>query len=194
MNYTIIPLTKGKVARVDADDAAWLSACKWRLNSKGYAIRSFYVDGKEIVVNMHREIVSAPKGLYVDHIDNDRTNNVKSNLRICTASENLSNRGVFSSNTTGFIGVSCHAHGWRSTIQVDERILFLGLFEDLHRAALVRDHAANLLYREFARLNLPDQRIPLIERRHAEQRLTQYGYAPDADNRWRLATKLAEPE
>lgn len=97
-----IPLTQGKIAFVDDDDAPWLSAYRWRLNSKGYAIRSEYLNGKEVVLCMHRVIMNARKGEYVDHISGIKLDNCKANLRLCTASQNLADRGCSKIHRLGF--------------------------------------------------------------------------------------------
>jgi hypothetical protein len=54
-----IPLTKGQFALVDDADYDWLNQWRWRLNSKGYAIRSFWRKGREVVTSRH----SVKKGL-----------------------------------------------------------------------------------------------------------------------------------
>lgn len=155
-----IPLTQGQFTFLDDDDCAWLSQWRWRLNSKGYAIRSYRVHGREIVVCMHRLILNAQPGQYVDHIDQNRLNNVRSNLRLCTQSQNLANRGLHRNNSTGFKEVTFQHGKWHARIQLDERTYHLGFHDDLKTAALVYDFAARLFFGEFARLNLPDQPIP----------------------------------
>ena len=141
-----IPLTKGQFAIVDDYQYEFLNRWHWRVNSKGYAIRSFTVGGKEIVVSMHREIMQPPKGLVVDHIDNDRLNNVRANLRVITQQQNLMNRRMFKNNTTGFKGVT-YLHGkWHARIEKDGVDIHLGSYEDIKTAALVYDCAAVWLF------------------------------------------------
>lgn len=82
-----IPVGKKDVATVDDEDYPRLSNYKWH-NSSGYALG--FVNGKKQL--MHRLIMNAPRGLVVDHIDHCRLNNVKSNLRIATMTENNQNR------------------------------------------------------------------------------------------------------
>ena len=157
-----IPLTKGQSAIVDDTDYEFLSQWRWRVNSKGYAVRSFTIGGKEIVVSMHREIMQPPKGMVVDHIDNDRLNNVRSNLRIITQQQNLMNRRMFKNNTTGFKGVT-YLHGkWHARIEKDGVEIHLGLHEDIKTAALVYDCAAAWLFGlEYVWRNLPQEPISL---------------------------------
>jgi len=75
-----IPLTKGQLALVDDQDFELLLVYRWRLNSKGYAIRSYTVNGQEIVVAMHRALLQPPPHFVVDHLDHDKLNNTRANL------------------------------------------------------------------------------------------------------------------
>jgi hypothetical protein len=125
---------------------------------------------------MHRVITNAGKGEYVDHINGDKLLNVRANLRLCTASQNLANRGLFKNSTTGFIGVSFEHGRWRAHIQKDDRIIFLSVYDNIKSAALARDYAAKLLFGEFARLNLPIQPIPYGLQQKTERHLLRHGY------------------
>jgi hypothetical protein len=152
-----IRLSKGRVALVDDADYDALVQYRWRVNSKGYAIRSYTVNGKEIVLCMHRVILSAQPGEYVDHIDNDRLNNVRSNLRLCTQTQNLANRGLHRNNSTGYKGVNVQRGKWHARIQMFGHAVHLGMYKDAELAALVYDAAARMLYAEYARVNFPDR-------------------------------------
>ena len=100
-----IPVTQGKVAIVDNQDYAALSKYFWHLNT-GYAMRWLpRKNGKQIHVLMHRVIMKPPQGVEVDHINQDRLDNRRSNLRLCGRPQNMMNRGLNSNNTTGFRGV-----------------------------------------------------------------------------------------
>lgn len=146
---------------VDDEDFPWANQYRWRLNSKGYAIRSMTVDGKQIVLCLHREIMQPPPGMVVDHIDGTRLRNTRDNLRVLTQQQNLMNRGMFRNNHTGFKGV-IYQHGkWHARIEKDGRDLHLGFHDDLKTAALVYDACAVKLYGpEIPYRNLPDQPIP----------------------------------
>ena len=73
---------------VDDNDFELLSRYDWKLNAGGYAIASIL--GNPIL--MHRLILNCPVGMVVDHIDGNRRNNQKKNLRIVTNAENSLNR------------------------------------------------------------------------------------------------------
>ena len=110
---------------------------------------------------MHRLILDAPDGAQVDHIDHDSLNNQRSNLRLCTCSENQRNRrGRPKNNTSGYIGVAWYRRcgRWGSQIWVNGKDHWLGLFDDPAEAARVRDAAAKRLHGEFATLNFEEGR------------------------------------
>lgn len=88
-----IPLTKGAFALVDEEDFELVSQYKWHLNDMGYAVWRGIIDGKKKTIRMHRLIKNTPDELVTDHINHDRLDNRKSNLRICTQKENAKNRG-----------------------------------------------------------------------------------------------------
>jgi hypothetical protein len=149
-----IPLTQGKVALVDDEDYERLSCHKWRAlrnKNRWYAMR----DGGGRKILMHREIMGAPQGLQVDHIDGNGLNNQSCNLRICTNAENQHNQGVRSSNTSGFKGVSWYKRyrKWQVAIRIDGERKYLGYFSNKVEAARAYDNAAKRYHGEFARLN-----------------------------------------
>lgn len=150
-----IPLTRGFVAVVDACDGD-LGESNWCV-SKGYAIRHVGPRGCIVTENMHRTIASraghAIDGLEVDHIDGDRLNNRRSNLRPATHSENGRNRPGQSNNRSGAKGVSWHkARGkWQVHIKTDGQKRYLGLFNTVAEAAEVYRVAAELQHGRFAK-------------------------------------------
>lgn len=86
-----IKLTSGKFALVDDDMFEELNKFSWCLNG-GYAIRGYSKNGKQAKLKMHRVIMNTPKGMDTDHIDNNKLNNQRNNLRVCTRSQNCMNR------------------------------------------------------------------------------------------------------
>lgn len=142
----LIKLSKGKFALVDAKDYEWLMlGAKWCLHSQGYACRRT-PDNK--IETMHRVIMQTPKGLYTDHINNNRLDNRRSNLRIVTNSENLS-RAVPKS---GLKGVSWHGQmkQWRARIYIDGKEKHLGLFDNKVDAIKCYNEKVRELWGEYA--------------------------------------------
>ena len=143
----IIKTRKGEEIIVDDSDYEWLSKFKWYVDFSGYARRNLRIDGKRVMILMHRKIMNTPSEYHTDHINGIRTDNRRCNLRICTRSENLSNRGAASNNKTRLKGVSKNSdrETFRAEITVDKQRIYLGSFrtpEEAHQAYI----AASLQY------------------------------------------------
>lgn len=108
-------------------------------------------------MSMHRFIMDAPKGQQVDHINGNKLDNRKSNLRICSHSENLRNQRKPKDNKSGFKGVSWHkgAKRWCAEIRSNGKRHHLGYFDTAEDAAKAYDIAATLIHGDYARLNFP---------------------------------------
>jgi len=153
-----IPLTKGEVAIVDDCDYDYLMQWKWCFD-QGYAIRMDGSKSPRRKLLMHREILRR-SGFQdfeqVDHIDRDRLNNCRSNLRPATASQNQCNHPVKrANNTNNFKGVNYIARDnkWEARIQVEGRQKSLGTYEDIIEAAHAYNKGAKSLHGDFAVLN-----------------------------------------
>jgi hypothetical protein len=152
-----IPLTKGKFALVDDEDYEWLSKEKWCFTGR-YAIAAGKRKNKPSVL-MHRLIVKTPKGMETDHINHDRLDNRKENLRICTHSENMRNQLKNSKNKTGYKGVRfleyrISKNPWNAYIKINHQFVNLGFYSTPEDAARKYDQAAKELFGDFALLNL----------------------------------------
>lgn len=90
----IIKTTKGEDILVSDEDYEWLNVRKWSLNSKGYAVAGF----KEKVLRMHRVIMQAETGQLINHINRNRADNQRENLRFATHGLNSRNRKGASSS------------------------------------------------------------------------------------------------
>ena len=112
-----IPLTQGKVAIVDADDYEWLTQWKWSFN-KGYAKRGGRINYKQYHVLMHRLIAQTPAGVDTDHINRNKLDNRRCNLRACSRTLNCLNRDKQSNNTVGFKGVTFHKSNRKFQAQI----------------------------------------------------------------------------
>ena len=91
----------------------------------------------------------------IDHIDGVKYNNVPSNLRASTGSQNQHNRPAYSNNTSGFKGVTWNKrrNKWQAQIQVDGKRIAIGCFECIFKAARAYDDKAKELHKEFALTN-----------------------------------------
>lgn len=87
--------------------------------------------------------VEIPAGSEVDHIDGDRQNNTLKNLRIVSRQENMENKRLYSSNKSGFPGVTwSEKEGkWKARINIKGVRVHLGTFENIKDAIEVRQKA-----------------------------------------------------
>ncbi len=78
-----------EVALIDKDDYdAVASFGKWYKSDSGYAIKKTKIKGKNVSVRMHALINKTPKGWHTDHMNGNRLDNRKSNLRTISAAMN----------------------------------------------------------------------------------------------------------
>lgn len=143
-------------AIVDDEDFEYLNQWKWRQDADGYAIRlSYEKKEKRKSIRMHRLIMKPSIELQVDHINHNKLDNRKCNLRICSNFENSQNRKLQKNNKTGYKGVRwiIKDQKWRAEIVVNKKMLSLGYYINKNDAARAYNQAA-LKYRgEFANLN-----------------------------------------
>lgn len=108
---------------------------------------------------IHRWLMGAEKGVYVDHINQDIFDARRENLRLCTNGENLQNRKVGSANKKGthYKGVfATKTKGsWYVKVKHGTEVHRVGTFRDLEEAARAYDAKALEVFGEFARLNFP---------------------------------------
>lgn len=97
---------------------------------------------------MHRLITCCPEGMVVDHINRNRSDNRRSNLRICTINENGKNQSKRSCNKSGIIGVYFNKklQKWVATIKKKH----IGVYENIEDATLARLIAESNEYGEFS--------------------------------------------
>jgi hypothetical protein len=90
--YVEIPLSgirgAGKAAKVSPEDYPYLSAHSWHMNKNGYAVSKIKGSHR----SMHRMVLGTVNPyVFVDHVDKDRLNNTRDNLRELTPKENANN-------------------------------------------------------------------------------------------------------
>lgn len=156
-----IRLTQGKFALVDDDDFERLNQFKWCTSSNGYAMRNVGHWPHQSPLFMHHDILSIKKGKQTDHINGNKLDNRKANLREATGFENHWNTKKHIDNTSGFKGVTWHkvARKWAVRIQQYGKPMYLGLFTTAEEAAHAYDKRARELFGEYARTNFPTQII-----------------------------------
>ncbi len=118
---------------IDENDYEKVSGHKWYFAGGGYACTTKGV-------KMHRVIMDAPKGYVVDHINGNKLDNRRSNLRIVKHSTNIRNGRIRRNNKSGTQGVNYHRarNQWRAYIMVNYKHINLGWFDNREDAIKAR--------------------------------------------------------
>jgi len=155
-----VPLTQNRFTVVDTEEFIRITQWLWtavRDPKTGiyYAIRTDTENGYK-TVRMHNFILGLP---YIDHKNGDGLDNRKSNLRECTQAENMWNRRISSSNTSGYKGIKIHKPTvdrggkkiWTADVSKDGIRYHLGYFYTALEAHIARCIKAKELHGEFYR-------------------------------------------
>jgi hypothetical protein len=150
-DQSIIPLAEGLETMIDASDEDSVFQHKWSpVKMRGGRIYAYtLINGK--ITYLHAFLTGAKK---TDHKDRNGLNNRRSNLRPCTNSQNLANRGKTKNNTSGYKGVWDRHNGtFAASIRHMYKTYHLGTYQRAEDAARAYDRKALELFGEFAFLN-----------------------------------------
>ena len=134
--YTTI-IIDNKTIKIDNEDLHLLDKYTWRINAQGY------LANRNINMRFHNFIMNrldCSDGKVTDHINQDKLDNRKSNLRLVSKQINAFNSKVRTDNTSGYTGV-CWDKGkdmWMSRIHINGHGKFLGYYNTPERAYEVR--------------------------------------------------------
>lgn len=143
-NIAFVPLSQGKEAIIDVDDAEEIGAVNWSCVATGglfYAFRNEPCEqGGKRVLYLHRAIMHPPLGMQVDHVNGDGLDNRRCNLRVVTATENQRNKRRNRNNASGVSGVSYATRDrtWIAAIKVGGKGHILGHFKEFDDAVAAR--------------------------------------------------------
>ena len=129
-------------------DYDMVTSHKWWCHHLGYVVGK--VLGKEVL--LHRFIMGEPEGLVVDHINGNKQDNRRCNLRICTHQDNTRNAQLSKNNTSGRTGVSFRKDrdAYRAYIMVDRTYIHLGHYKTIDEAIAARKRGEQKYFGEFA--------------------------------------------
>ena len=133
MDTVEIPMRNtGRFALVDAADApAVLATGNWSETSQGYAGHGTTRGGVRRHVLMHHLVLGKPPpGLVVDHINRDKLDNRRGNLRFVRRAENAWNIAGQTDSQSGYRGItpSSPRGGWEVRFAKDCRLYLVGRF------------------------------------------------------------------
>lgn len=137
-NTVYVQLNDG-VMKCDIEDWELLKDIKWYKGDYGYALGS--KAGSKEKLSFHITVMGKCEGLIIDHINRDRLDNRKCNLRFITQRENTWNSNLRSDNKTGTAGVSKVGNKWVSRIVACGKGYYLGTFDTVEQAVDARRKA-----------------------------------------------------
>ncbi len=152
----VIQLTRGHVTVVDDDQFEKLAQYRWHTSGSGYAIR--FVGGRKNhrIIHIHREIFgTVPDGMEIDHINMNRMDNRRENLRLATRQQNRFNQNVRIDNKLRLKGINYipSINKYRARISMNGATKDLGCHQTVEGAIMAHRLAAEELHGKFARSN-----------------------------------------
>lgn len=159
-NTTILFDINGKEIIIDTEDFEKIRNITWRAHickddRLWYAYGGKWIkeDKKWIQYSLHRYILDiSDTNINIDHEDCDGLNNVKSNLRIATITENNRHRRQFKNTQSGFTGVRLNptTNNWQARITVNKQQIYLGESPDIEEAKRLRIDAEKKYFGKFS--------------------------------------------
>lgn len=131
-------------ALIDLEYIDMVKDIKWYKGSNGY------VQNKKLGL-LHRYLLSASDNQIIDHIDRNKLNNRINNLRCCNKAENQMNRSLHKNSTSGLRGIrKTPSNKYRVDIGVNNKKIYIGIFESLQDTIAARQQAEIDYFGEFA--------------------------------------------
>lgn len=120
---------RGRKVLIDDGDLALVQQHKWWFTPQGYACTKVNRgDGTRRTIGMHRIILGDPPSPAIDHINRNRQDNRRCNIKACSDSENgmnIARKGR---------GVSKRGARWQVVVREDGRLKWLGAFDTKNEA------------------------------------------------------------
>ena len=142
-NVVHVELRSGDEMLCDFEDWELLKKFTWTKNGQGYAASHDYKKN----IRFHVEVKGKKDGYVIDHIDQNKLNNQKSNLRFVTKSGNAANSKLFKNNTSGVKGVVRFRNKWHAQITVNGKNIHLGYYDKMEDAIEARQKGENKYFK-----------------------------------------------
>lgn len=141
-----IILGNGNVALISPEDAEFCGRFTWCQDSMGYLIT--WIGGTGKLKRLHTLLMGPPKGMVTDHINRDKLDNRRENLRVVAYKINSINRTYRARHSSGRRGVwwKKRERRWVAQINRQGKTIYLGMSADLAVAIGMREKAERMEY------------------------------------------------
>jgi len=129
---------------IDNEDLIKVKEYTWWIKN-GYVYTTTKGGKNRTSIYLHRLVMSDPKGQEIDHINRDKLDNRKENLRFVSKSQNGMNKN-------GIRGVTKFRNKWRARIKINRKETYLGVFDTYEEALQVRRKVELKVFKEFSNL------------------------------------------
>lgn len=149
-NY-VIGVTNNTGVEFFIDYEDYPKVCNYTWNEKtgqGYIVANY----NHTKVSLHRLLFDdLNNSNMIDHINRNKKDNRKKNLRIVNNSQNQMNRDKPKQNTSGVKGVYWHKskEKWQANIQINNKLIYLGIFDSKQDAIEARKKAEKKYFNEY---------------------------------------------
>jgi len=188
-----LPLPHNRVAQVDDEDYPQVCSYTWVVNGHGYVVSFPEGNDRGRILSLHRFLLYPDPGQHVDHINGDKLDNTRANLRLVSARTNIWNKPPTTRQSSAYKGVHWHAPQGRyvARITVNGKRRYLGYFTDPTFAAQVYDAAVARWRDDHAYRNFPTLNPAAVH--FLEKRLNAPKSAQEARRRSAADRQLAYP-
>jgi hypothetical protein len=142
IGYTL----KGEPFIIDTEDLPKIKNMCWRKSKSGYIETSC----AGTILRLHRVIKPTDSVSVIDHINHNKADNRKQNLRICSHQQNLMNQAMRINNSSGYTGVTLNSGKWDAFINDNSKKIHLGRFDVKEDAIAARLNAEKSIFGEYS--------------------------------------------
>ena len=150
-DYGVGYLADGTEFYFDLEDYNKIKDFYWQ-DEHGYLRTNVRINKKHTRIYLHRLIANPDEDKVIDHINCNRRDNRKNNLRSATQTQNTYNKAISSKNKSGRTGVFWlkNSKKWMVNISYKNKSIYIGVFEDKQQAIEARRKAEDIYYGEYA--------------------------------------------
>lgn len=145
-NCAVGTFNDGRQILIDIADLRAVCSKKWFVDSVGYPTTT--VNGKNTRLHIFL-LGKQPQSKVIDHINRNKLDNRRCNLRVCTQKENIQNASLKSTNKSGIAGVYFvpKTNKWRAQISLNSKTKHIGIFSSFEEATQARKKAEQIYYK-----------------------------------------------